>query len=150
MSGFLPQAVGLLPKWQLVVSSLAVFNTIQNFLTLSLTKRIYNKEPHNVTALQSRTFAIWTLTSAILRFYCAYHVNEKVVYDLTMWTYVLAFGHFTSEFLIYRTAGLGPGLLSPVIVAMYLFVLHCIASALGVAGMYLTQARSSETFKLVR
>ncbi|ELU40396.1 Erg28 domain-containing protein [Rhizoctonia solani AG-1 IA] len=74
----LPQAAGLLPKWQLVVSSLAVFNTVQNFVTLSLTKRIYSKQPQNVTALQSRTFAIWTLTSAILRFYCAYHVNEKV------------------------------------------------------------------------
>ncbi|CAE6416101.1 unnamed protein product [Rhizoctonia solani] len=121
-SGLLPQAVGLLPKWQLVVSSLAVFNTIQNFFTLSLTKRIYSKQSQNVTPLQSRTFAIWTLTSAILRFYCAYHVNEKVVYDLTMWTYVLAFGHFTSEFLVFRTAGLGPGLLSPMIVATTSFV----------------------------
>ncbi|KAF8606641.1 Erg28-like protein [Ceratobasidium sp. AG-I] len=117
LSSYLPQAVGLLPKWQLLVSSLAVFNTIQNFLTLSLTKRIYSKQPHNVTPLQSRTFGIWTLTSAILRFYCAYHVNEKVVYDLTMWTYVLAFAHFSSELLIFRTAGIGPGLLSPVIVS---------------------------------
>ena len=47
----LPQAVGLLPKWQLLVSSLAVFNTIQNFLTLSLTKRIYSKQPHNGASL---------------------------------------------------------------------------------------------------
>ncbi|KAB5592529.1 Ergosterol biosynthetic protein [Ceratobasidium theobromae] len=113
----IPQAAGLLPKWQLLVSSLAVFNTVQNFLTLSLTKRIYCNQPHNVTALQSRTFAIWTLTSAIIRFYCAYHVNQKVIYDLTMWTYVLAFGHFSSEFLIFRTAGIGPGLLSPVVVS---------------------------------
>lgn len=43
----IPQAAGLLPKWQLLVSSLAVFNTVQNFLTLSLTKRIYCNQPHN-------------------------------------------------------------------------------------------------------
>ncbi|KAG9105003.1 ergosterol biosynthesis protein [Ceratobasidium sp. 370] len=121
LSNYLPQAVGLLPKWQLVVSSMAVFNTIQNFLTLSLTKRIYSKQPHNVTPLQSRTFGIWTLTAAILRFYCAYHINNKAVYELTMWTYVLAFAHFTSEFLIFRTAGLGAGVLSPFVVSTLSF-----------------------------
>lgn len=46
---------------------------------------------------------------------------SESVYDLTMWTYVLAFGHFTSEFLIFRTAGLGPGLLSPMIVSSTFF-----------------------------
>jgi hypothetical protein len=37
----LPQSVGLLPKWQLLVSVMAVFNTIQNFTTLKLTRRLY-------------------------------------------------------------------------------------------------------------
>ena len=32
---------------------------------------------HIVTALQSRTFAIWTFLSAIVRLYCAYHIHEK-------------------------------------------------------------------------
>lgn len=30
-----------------------------------------------VTALQARTFAVWTLTSAIVRFYAAYHISDK-------------------------------------------------------------------------
>ncbi|QRV89738.1 hypothetical protein RhiJN_17756 [Ceratobasidium sp. AG-Ba] len=121
LSSYLPQAVGLLPKWQLIVSSMAVFNTIQNFVTLSLTKRIYSKQPQNVNPLQSRTFGIWTLTAAILRFYCAYNVNNKAIYELTMWSYVLAFSHFTSELLIFRTAGLGPGVLSPFVVSTLSF-----------------------------
>ena len=41
----LPQDPGLLPKWQLIVSVMAVFNTIQNFTTLKLTRRIYNNVP---------------------------------------------------------------------------------------------------------
>lgn len=32
---------------------------------------------HLVTALQSRTFAVWTFLAAIVRFYCAYHIHEK-------------------------------------------------------------------------
>jgi len=32
----------LLAKWQLLVASAAVFNTFQNFMTLKLTRRIYN------------------------------------------------------------------------------------------------------------
>jgi len=30
-----------------------------------------------VTALQARTFAVWTLTSAIIRGYAAYNINNK-------------------------------------------------------------------------
>lgn len=30
-----------------------------------------------VTPLQARTFAIWTLTSSIVRFYAAYHITDK-------------------------------------------------------------------------
>ncbi|EPQ54249.1 Erg28-like protein [Gloeophyllum trabeum ATCC 11539] len=114
----LPEASGLLPKWQLLVAVMAVFNTAQNFATLKLTRRIYDRVPeHLVTPLQARTFAIWTLTSAVVRFYAAYHINEKVVYDMALFTYLLAFGHFSSELLIFRTAKLNAGVISPVIVS---------------------------------
>jgi hypothetical protein len=33
-----------------------------------------------VTALQARTFAIWTLTSAVVRAYAAYHINDKTYF----------------------------------------------------------------------
>lgn len=41
----LPQTNGWLPKWQLIVAVMAVFNTVQNFSTLKLTRRIYDNVP---------------------------------------------------------------------------------------------------------
>lgn len=39
------------------------------------------------------------------------------IYDITLMTYLLAFGHFSSELIIFRTATLNPGVISPVIVS---------------------------------
>jgi hypothetical protein len=36
---------------------------------------------------------------------------------MTLFTYLLAFGHFVSELLIFRTAKVNVGIMSPVIVA---------------------------------
>ncbi|THH12719.1 hypothetical protein EW146_g7435 [Bondarzewia mesenterica] len=119
LTNLLPQAEGLLPKWQLLVGVVAVFNTVQNFLTLKFTRRIYNTVPpaQPVTALQARTFAAWTLTSAVVRVYAAYHLNEKVIYDMALMTYLIAFAHFSSEIFIFRTAKIGAPVLSPCIVS---------------------------------
>ncbi|KAF8896269.1 Erg28 like protein-domain-containing protein [Infundibulicybe gibba] len=115
---WIPQQAGWLPKWQLFVAVTAVFNTVQNFATLKLTRRIYNNvPPATVTSLQARTFGAWTLVSAVVRLYAAYHINDKSIYDMALFTYLIAFGHFSSEFLIFRTAKLNPGLLSTFAVA---------------------------------
>ncbi|EAU85485.1 hypothetical protein CC1G_06386 [Coprinopsis cinerea okayama7 len=113
----LPQSEGWLAYWQLVVAATAVFNSLQNFVTLKLTRRIYNKNPQPVTPLQARTFAVWTLTSAVVRAYAAYNITNKVIYDMAFFTYLIAFGHFSSELLIFRTASINPGVISPVIVS---------------------------------
>lgn len=75
---------------------MAVFNTIQNFATLKLTRRLYagvaptsgkaillltsstSYNASTVTELQARTFAVWTLTSAVVRGYAAYNIHSKV------------------------------------------------------------------------
>lgn len=44
------------------------------------------------------------------------HVGCRI-YDITLMTYLLAFGHFSSELIIFRTASLNPGVISPVIVS---------------------------------
>jgi hypothetical protein len=49
--------------------------------------------------------------------YAAYHIDEPVMYELALWTYVIAFGHFASEWFIYGTARWGKGLAGPVLVA---------------------------------
>lgn len=95
----IPSGPGFLPRWQLFVAATALFNTVQNFMTIKLTAKIYNSVPANapgiryssapvsrtdtrapclpVTALQARTFAVWTLLSTIVRGYAAYHIHEK-------------------------------------------------------------------------
>ncbi|EGN98690.1 hypothetical protein SERLA73DRAFT_136580 [Serpula lacrymans var. lacrymans S7.3] len=115
---YLPATEGWLPKWMLLVASMAVFNTIQNFTTLKLTRRLYSAvSPGTVTSLQARTFAVWTLTSAVVRGYAAYHMHDKTMYDMAMITYLIAFGHFTSEIFIFRTAKINVPVLSPCIVS---------------------------------
>ncbi|KAJ2922403.1 hypothetical protein H1R20_g14689, partial [Candolleomyces eurysporus] len=113
---YLPQSDGWLGYWQLLVATTAVFNSLQNFLTLKLTKRIYDKTAV-VTPLQARTFAVWTLTSAVVRFYAAYNINNKALYDMALFTYLIAFGHFSSELLIFKSAKINAGVLSPCIVS---------------------------------
>ncbi|KAJ7707773.1 hypothetical protein B0H17DRAFT_1156297 [Mycena rosella] len=118
LSDYLPQGDGWLPSWQLLVAVMAVFNSVQNFTTLKLTRRIYNNvPPATITPLQARTFAAWTLASAMVRAYAAYNINQKIVYDMALFTYLIAFGHFASELLIFRTATPNPGVISPVIVS---------------------------------
>ena len=41
-----PQADGLLPKWQLFVAVTALFNSVQNLVTLKLTRRLYGLAPN--------------------------------------------------------------------------------------------------------
>jgi hypothetical protein len=41
----LPQGDGKLPIWQLAIAVTALFNTVQNFVTLKFTTRIYNNVP---------------------------------------------------------------------------------------------------------
>ena len=81
-----------------------MFNSVQNYLTLKLTRRVYAARPQEVTALSSRTFGTWTLLSAIVRGYCAYYVTNPQVYDLTLWSYLIAGGHFISEWVVFGSA----------------------------------------------
>ncbi|KAJ3837724.1 Erg28 like protein-domain-containing protein [Lentinula raphanica] len=114
---FLPVSEGWLPIWQLIVASAATFNAIQNYTTLKLTQRLYARTPHLVNPLQARTFGTWTITSAVIRAYAAYHIHEKTIYDICIISYLIAFSHFTSELLIFKTSKLNGPVLSPVIVS---------------------------------
>ncbi|GAA6014155.1 hypothetical protein JCM11491_004122 [Sporobolomyces phaffii] len=113
----LPQdAPGNLPYWMLFVSSLAIFNSVQNFVTTSLTRKVYSRAPAYINPLQARTFGIWTLTSAFIRLYASYHVSNKPIYELAMISYGIAWFHFVSELVVFGTAGL-KGAISPFIVS---------------------------------
>lgn len=117
LGALLPTASGFLPKWQFFVAATALFNSVQNLFGTTLTKQVYAGKPAEVTGLQARTFASWTLVSAIVRLYGAYYIHEKAVYELAMWTYAVAMLHFVSEWLVFGSAKLSRGLIGPLIIA---------------------------------
>ncbi|BFZ54913.1 ergosterol biosynthesis protein [Savitreella phatthalungensis] len=108
-------ATDKLPLWLSFVSAVAIFNTIQNYITLSFTRRVYDNAPSQVTKLGARTFGVWTLTSALVRAMASRHLNETAVYKLCLWTFYIALGHFASETILFRTSNRGS--LSPFVVA---------------------------------
>ncbi|KZT59132.1 ergosterol biosynthesis protein Erg28 [Calocera cornea HHB12733] len=110
---------GLLPLWNLIAGSTAVIYAFQNLASDSGSKLVYLAGARKglVNTLQSRNFALWSLTNGIVRFYFAYNVGNPVVYDITLATYVIATLHFLSEWLVFRTCALGGGVVSPLIVA---------------------------------
>ncbi|RCK54886.1 Ergosterol biosynthetic protein 28 [Candida viswanathii] len=108
---------GKLPYWLLFISVVSAFNSVQTYQDISLTKRVYEKDPGQVSPLSARTFGTWTLITSIVRLYGAYHLNVKEVYDLTQFTFVIAGWHFLSEWLYFDTCKLGKGLSGPLIVS---------------------------------
>ncbi|CAE7174208.1 hypothetical protein CFE70_005122 [Pyrenophora teres f. teres 0-1] len=125
LQAWIPQAEGLLPKWLLFVSIISMGNSIQSYSTLAFTSRVYNPTPidpppttpKHVTALSSRTFGTWTFLTAMIRFYAAYNINDPAFYQLAMWSYAVAWGHFMSEWWVFGTTRWGKPLAGPIIVA---------------------------------
>lgn len=141
----LPPAPGLLPKWLLLVrpppipssplpplhptnelttpqlAAVSIGNSAQSYLTLSYTRRVYNNptpSASQATPLSSRTFGTWTLLASIVRAYAAYHIDERAWYELAMLTYAVAAWHFGTEWLVFRTANMGEGLVGPMVVSL--------------------------------
>ncbi|CAG7852538.1 SubName: Full=Related to ERG28-involved in synthesis of ergosterol {ECO:0000313/EMBL:CCA71892.1} [Serendipita indica DSM 11827] len=116
-SAYLPTTDGLLPYWLMLTSAAGIYMAVGNVLHPLHNRIIYTAKPDEVTPLAGRTSGIWTLTTALVRIFCAYNLGQKSLYHLTMCTYVLALAHFGSEFAVYKTAKLGGGVISPFIVA---------------------------------
>ncbi|KAI0995558.1 hypothetical protein K3495_g12621 [Podosphaera aphanis] len=127
LQSYLPADKGLLPLWLLFISVISIGNSIQAYCTLSYTARVYNgssawrKNPASwqspVTPLSARTFGTWTTIQSLVRMYAAYNISEVAFYQLAFCTFLVAFGHFMSEWIIYRTTSWGPGLAGPIFVS---------------------------------
>ena len=70
-----------------------------------------------VNHLSSRTFGTWTFLASIIRLYAAYNISNPLMYQLALWTYVIALAHFASEWLVFGTAKMGKGLIGPLCVS---------------------------------
>jgi Erg28 like protein len=104
------------------VSLVSVLNSIQAYSTLVYTQQVYtgskaSKTGSPATPLSSRTFGTWTVLSAVVRFYAAYHISNPQIYQLAFWTYAIAFVHFNLEWFVFKTASWGKGLGGPVVVS---------------------------------
>ncbi|XP_004681734.1 PREDICTED: probable ergosterol biosynthetic protein 28 [Condylura cristata] len=116
MSRFL----NVLRSWLFMVSIITLGNSLQCFRDHAfLYEKLYTGKPDLVNGLHARTFGIWTLLSSVVRFLCATDIRNKPLYHITLWTFLLALGHFLSELFIYRTATLTIGVLAPLIVASF-------------------------------
>lgn len=136
MTSYLPQNEGLLQHWLLFVnesqsvppldfflthrqlSIVSIGNSVQSYLTTSYTRRIYSAPETTVTPLHARTFGTYTTLASIIRLYAAYNITDPALYQLAMWTYVVAMGHFLSEWFVFRTARWGKGLGGPVVISI--------------------------------
>ncbi|KAJ9629709.1 ergosterol biosynthesis protein [Taxawa tesnikishii (nom. ined.)] len=136
---YLPPAEGLLPKWLLFISVVSMANSIQAYVSLAPTQRVYcgpaatptlngSKLPAGVppntvrntspvTPLSARTFGTWTAITAVVRLYAAYHIENQAVYEMALWTFGVAWAHFMSEWWIFKTTRWGKGLAGPAAVS---------------------------------
>ncbi|OAA38840.1 transmembrane domain-containing protein [Metarhizium rileyi] len=66
------------------------------------------KATDQVTPLAGRLFGTWTLITSIVRCYAAYNLHIGPVYNISYWTYIVAFGHFASEKFMFQSMTFGP------------------------------------------
>lgn len=102
----------------LTITQLAVVstgNTVQAYLTTKNTQEIYMQS--NINALSSRIFGVYTLIAAVIRLYAAYNIDNPQLYQLAICTFAVAWGHFISEWLIFKTAAWGRAIAGPVIIS---------------------------------
>ncbi|KAI9824106.1 MAG: ergosterol biosynthesis protein [Thelocarpon impressellum] len=113
----IPSHEGLLPKWLLLISVVAMLNSAQSYSTLSYTKRLYSAQEALVNPLSAHIFGTWTVLASLIRLYAAYHIGNPQLYELAIWANAVGFLHFTSEWAVFRTARWGTPLAGPVIVS---------------------------------
>ncbi|KAF2152094.1 ergosterol 28 [Myriangium duriaei CBS 260.36] len=117
ITAYLPPAEGLLPKWILFLAVVSIGNSFQAYASLGPTRKVYAGPRSAVNPLSARTFGTWTFISAVVRLYAAYNINDRAWYNVAMWVFGAAWGHFVSEWLVFRTAAWGKGLAGPVIIS---------------------------------
>ena len=86
-------------------------------MTTKNTREVYLQSGLETSALSSRIFGTWTILSAIIRIYTAYNISNPQLYQLAIWAYAIAWVHFMSEWLLFKTAAWGRGLAGPIFIS---------------------------------
>ena len=61
------------------------------------------KAQDQVSPLAARLFGTYTFMAGVIRLYACYRLEDPSLYQLGIWTHIIAAGHFTSELLVYKT-----------------------------------------------
>ena len=69
----------------------------------SSTGKDAEKAKDQVTPLAARLMGIYTSLAGIIRIYASSRPEDPALYQLAIWTHVVAGLHFTSETLVYKT-----------------------------------------------
>lgn len=110
---------GYLPHWLFFISIVSIFNSIQAYFSTDLTKKVYaNAPPTEISPLGVRTFGTWTFITSIIRLYGSWYlVGNKQIYELCLWSFMVAFGHFYLELSVYKNCKFDKGFMGPLIVS---------------------------------
>ncbi|KAK3294360.1 uncharacterized protein B0H64DRAFT_185349 [Chaetomium fimeti] len=69
----------------------------------SSTGKDSEKAKDQVSPLAARVFGTYTFVAGIIRFYACYQLENPGMYQLAMWTHIIASIHFTTEMLVFKT-----------------------------------------------
>lgn len=69
----------------------------------SATGKDSEKARDQVTPLAARLFGTYTIMAGMIRIYASYRLEDPSLYQMAIWTHVIAAVHFTSEMLVFRT-----------------------------------------------
>lgn len=99
--------ITLCKYWQLILHSRSL-----DFLEILCVIISYENFYHllfgiAVSEVHGRTFGVWTLLTCTLCYLCAFNLDNKPLYTATFLSFIYAFGHFLSEYLVYQTMAIG-------------------------------------------
>ncbi|OQV15835.1 putative ergosterol biosynthetic protein 28 [Hypsibius exemplaris] len=110
--------LNFLRGWIALVGMMALANTLQCFVKPDFVwEKLYNVKGSGATPLAARTYGMWTLLAAMVRFTYSVNIHNWELFLVTLSTFLIAFGHFVSEMLVFRSGLFDIGMLSPILVS---------------------------------
>ncbi|KAM7280376.1 hypothetical protein ACFE04_007510 [Oxalis oulophora] len=92
--------------WLMLLGTLRLASVWFGFFDIwALRTAVFSKT--TMTEIHGRTFGVWTLLTCTLCYLCAFNLDNKPLYLATFLSFVYAFAHFLTEYLIYNTMAIG-------------------------------------------
>lgn len=108
----------LLRTWLTLIAFMSLASSVQCFVESTLIIRTMYRQPSDqVNALIGRMFGTWTMLSGVVRLMCALFIDNRPVYDLTFFTFIMVWLHFLSEIIIFETTEPSIGVISPMVIS---------------------------------